>query len=222
MKRILWYWVVVPIVALMAGACASTPPPKEEAPPPAPPAPTVVTVPAPEEELKNAESLKETIDKYNLSFALPDEYQRANEELAAGKEAMGKDNARAKDLLVSAGKRYNAVLDAGLEKTAETRSTEMNTARKKAEAAKAPRAAVSEYTLAENKRAEAMRLYGEKKYLEAYQASEEAVAAYNRSIEIAEQKRLAAEKKLSDAAQEQEVTTSRLEEVSKEISGGNP
>ena len=98
----------------------------------------------------------------------------------------------------------------------------MNTARKKAEAAKAPRAAVSEYTLAENKRAEAMRLYGEKKYLEAYQASEEAVAAYNRSIEIAEQKRLAAEKKLSDAAQEQEVTSSRLEEVSKEIGGGNP
>jgi hypothetical protein len=182
----------------------------------------VVAVPAPEAELKNAESLKETIDRYNLSFAKPDEYAKANEELAAGKEAMGKDNAKAKDLLVSAGKRYTVVLEAGLEKTAETRAVEMQTAQKKADEVKAFRAAAPEYSLAERKKAEAIRLYGKKKYLEAYQASEEAIAGYNKSYEVAREKRTAAEQKLEATSKAEAVTTEELQKVTKEIGGGQP
>ena len=221
MKRNLFFGSLSVILLLWIGACASPPPPKEVAPPP-PPAPAVVAVPAPEAELKNAESLKETIDRYNLSFAKPDEYSKANEELAAGKEAMGKDNAKAKDLLVSAGKRYNIVLEAGLEKTAETRSVEMQTAQKKADEVKAFRAAATEYSLAESKKAEAIRLYGEKKYLEAYRASEEAVAAYNKSYEVAREKRTVAEQKLETASKEEAVTKEELQKVTKEIGGGQP
>lgn len=221
MKHVLWYPLLGVFILLWIGACASPPPPKEVAPPP-PPAPAVVTVPAPEAELKNAESLKETIDKYNLSFAKPEEYAKANEELAAGKDAMGKDNAKAKDLLISAGKRYTVVLEAGLEKTAETRSVEMQTAQKKADDVKAYRAAATEYSLAESKKAEAIRLYNEKKYLEAYQASEEAVAAYNKSYEVARQKRTVAEQKLETASKEEATTTEELQKVTKEISGGQP
>ncbi|MCX7787668.1 MAG: hypothetical protein N2442_08210 [Spirochaetes bacterium] len=221
MKRDLLYPLLSVVLMVLAGACASPPPPKEVAPPP-PPAPAVVTVPAPDAELKNAESLKETIDRYNLSFAKPDEYAKANEELAAGKEAMGKDNAKAKDLLVSAAKRYNIVLEAGLEKTAEIRAVEMQTAQKRADEVKAFRAAATEYSLAESKRAEAIRLYGEKKYLEAYQASEEAIAAYNKSFEVARQKRTAAEQKLETISKEEATTTEELQKVTKEISGGQP
>jgi hypothetical protein len=221
MKRKLFYGSLSVILLLWIGACASPPPPKEVAPPP-PPAPAVVAVPAPEAELKNAESLKETIDRYNLSFAKPDEYAKANEELAAGKEAMGKDNAKAKDLLVSAGKRYTVVLEAGLEKTAETRAVEMQTAQKKADEVKAFRAAATEYSLAERKKAEAIRLYGEKKYLEAYQASEEAIAGYNKSYEVAREKRTAAEQKLEATSKAEAVTTEELQKVTKEIGGGQP
>ena len=221
MKRNLFYRALSVILLLWIGACASPPPPKEVAPPP-PPAPAVVAVPAPEAELKNAESLKETIDRYNLSFAKPDEYAKANEELAAGKEAMGKDNAKAKDLLVSAGNRYTIVLEAGLEKTAESRAVEMQTAQRKADEVKAFRAASDEYSLAESKKAEAIRLYGEKKYLEAYQASEEAVAAYNKSYEVAREKRTAAEQKLDATSKVEAVTTEELQKVTKEIGGGQP
>ncbi|GAB4368465.1 MAG: hypothetical protein Kow009_05250 [Spirochaetales bacterium] len=222
MNRKVFYGLWGTLVVLLVGACASAPPPKEEAPPPPPPAPAVVTVPAPDAELKKAESLKETIDQYNLSFALPDEYAKANEELSAGKEAMGKDNAKAKDLLVSAAKRYEQVLEAGLQKTAETRALEMETAQKKADELKARRAAASEYALAEKKKAEAIRLYEEKKYLEAYQASEEAVAAFNRSYEIAKQKRMTAEKKLETTSKEEAATVETLQAVTKEIGGGQP
>ncbi len=221
MKRILVYSLLNVILLMLIGACASPPPPKEVAPPP-PPSPAVVTVPAPEAELKNAESLKETIDRYNLSFAKPEEYAKANEELSAGKDAMGKDNAKAKDLLVSAGKRYTIVLEAGLEKTAEARAVEMQTAQKKADEVKAFRAAPDEYALAEKKKAEAIRLYGEKKYLEAYQASEEAVAAYNKSYEVAKQKRNEAEQKLENTSKVEAATTEELQKVTKEISGGQP
>lgn len=219
MKRSLLQTLPSVTLLIWIGACASPPPPKEVAPPP-PPAPAVVSVPAPEAELKNAESLKETIDRYNLSFAKPDEYAKANEELAAGKGAMGKDNAKAKDLLVSAGKRYSIVLEAGIEKTAEIQATEMQTAQKKADEVKAFRAAATEYSLAERKKAEAIRLYGEKKYLEAYQASEEAIAAYNKSYGVARQKRTVAEQKLETTSKEEATTTEELQKVTKEISGG--
>jgi len=87
---------------------------------------------------------------------------------------------------------------------------------------KAFRAAATEYSLAESKKAEAIRLYGEKKYLEAYRASEEAVAAYNKSYEVAREKRTVAEQKLETASKEEAVTTEELQKVTKEIGGGQP
>jgi len=87
---------------------------------------------------------------------------------------------------------------------------------------KAFRAAAPEYSLAERKKAEAIRLYGEKKYLEAYQASEEAIAGYNKSYEVAREKRTAAEQKLEATSKAEAVTTEELQKVTKEIGGGQP
>ncbi|MFQ3621235.1 MAG: hypothetical protein SNJ78_09880 [Spirochaetales bacterium] len=222
MKNFIRLGILFILFLVWLGSCASPPPPKEEVPPPPPPAPSVVTVPAPEAELKEAESLKQTIDTYNLSFAKPEEYAKANEELSAGKDAMGKDNARAKDLLVSAIKRYKLVLEAGIEQIAQKRDLEMQTAQRRANEVRAFRAVPDQYALAERQRAEAVRLFGEKKYLEAFQASEEAIAAYNKSYDLAREKRSLAEQKLENTAQVQAATTEQLQQVTKELTGGQP
>lgn len=221
MKRYSIYALGLVLVALFAVSCASTPPAPEPAPEPdKTAAPVVPAVPAPDGELKKAESLKETIDKYGLSFAKPAEYQKANEELEAGRKLIGTNNAEAKKLLDSAAARYQVVMDSGISEGAKARMTEMDTAKKQAVGMKADKAAADEFALAVRKQAETDQLYAAKKYHEAWAASEEAIAAFNNSYEIARDKRAAAETAMKNAETEKSATSAKLEEVSKEIGGG--
>jgi hypothetical protein len=167
--------------------------------------------------MKQAESLKETIDTYNLSFAKPDEYRKANEGLAAAKEQYGKDNAKSKQLLNGAIANYNLVIESGLAEGAAARRTEMETSKKKADELIAARSASEQYRLGQSKQAEAEKLMAEKKYQEAWTASGAAIAAYNQSYDIAKEKRARADASLRAADQDQAATNTRLQEVTKEL-----
>jgi hypothetical protein len=216
------------LVALFAVSCASTPEtPETEAPvETAEPvqqtdsvAALVVPVPVPEEELLRAENLKKTIDEYGLSFALQDQYQEANGEFDAGKAAMGIDNGAAKNLLDSAGARYQVVFDAAIEQGSKKRLDEISAAKSQADSVKAARAAADQYKLGEDKTAEGRQLLEQKQYLEAWEASGVALSAYSQSYETARAKRDNAAGELNKTASAQENTNARLEEVDKEIGG---
>jgi hypothetical protein len=217
------------LIALLAVSCSSTPEEvkaaepepeqKQEEPADSMAAPVAPALAAPEEELKKAENLKKTIDDYGLSFALPDEYRKANDEFEAGKAAMGGDNAGAKSLLDSAGARYQAVFDAAIDQGSKKRLDEIAAAKSQADTMKAARAAAEQYKLGEDKTAESRRLLGEKQYLEAWTASGAALDAYKQSYETAKAKRDNADGQLQKTAAAQENANTRLEEVDKEIGG---
>jgi len=115
---------LVPL-AVMAGAlflvvsCASTPPQKPAEPVPEQPKeqpkeqPPAAAVPAPEAELAQAKDLKQKVDAYGLGDYAPDDYAAANQDLQAGEDAYGKDNAASKKSLDSAITEYNAVITKG-------------------------------------------------------------------------------------------------------------
>ena len=220
MRRYSMFALGIILVALFAVSCKSAPPAEEPAPvPDRTAAPAVPAVPAPDAELKQAESLKETIEKYGLSFAKPEEFQKANEELAAGRDLMGKDKARAKTTLDSSIVRYNDVMNAGISQGAQARMTEMSTARRQAADLRADINATSGFRYAEQKLAETNKLYGEKKYLEAWDASGEAITAFNESYEISRGKRSDAQRAMDTSGVDQAATSDKLEEVTKEIGG---
>ena len=177
-------------------------------------------VPEPKDELQKAEELRQAIEKYGLSFALPDEYKKANDEFAAGKAAMGTDNAGAKTLLDSSVGRYQAVVDAAIEEGTKIRKRELQAAKNEADSVRAARAAADEYAQGEALSADALRLLGEKKYEEAYYASGDAITAYGKSVTTAKDRRAIADKELRKAATAQTNAENRIEEVSKEIEGG--
>jgi tetratricopeptide (TPR) repeat protein len=81
---------------LMAASCKSTPP--EEA------------VPLPETELAKAKELKAKADLYKLGPLAQAEYTAAENDLKAGEEAYGKDNAASKTSLDKAISGYQAVI----------------------------------------------------------------------------------------------------------------
>lgn len=218
MKRYSMYALGIVLAALFVASCASAPPAPEPEPDKVA-APVAPAVPAPDAELKNAESLKGTIDKYDLSFAKPEEYRKANGELEEGRGLIGKDNGVAKKLLDSAAARYQVVMDAGISEGAKARITEMETTKKQALGMKADKAAAADYSLGVRKQAETDKLYADKKYLEAWEASEEAIGAYNRSFETAKSKRAAAETAIRSAETDKSSTSDKLTEVNKEIGG---
>jgi len=225
MKKYSLMVVGLVLAAFLAVSCGSTPEPVEQQPEePAKTdsmsAPVVPVVPEPKDEFQKAQELKQAIEKFGLSFALPDEYNKANDEFAAGSSAMGKDNAQAKALLVSAADRYQAVIDAAVAQGTEVRKRELQAAKAEADGVRAARAASEEYAQGEARSADAFRLLGEKKYEEAYYASEDAIAAYGKSVTTARERRAIADEQLRRAASAQSSAESRLEEVSKEIERG--
>ena len=212
------------LAAFLAVSCSSTPEAAEPetkdsaaidgmtAPPPG--------APRPDAELAKADDLKHAIDEYGLSFALPDEYQKANEEFSAGQAAMGTDNAQAKALLDSAAGRYQAVVDAAVEEGAKNRKREIQTAKDRADSVRAARAAADEYAQGEARTAEALRLLDGKQYKEAYDVSGLALAAYMQSYDTARAKRDTADDGIKRASDAQTTAERRIDEVSKEIEGG--
>lgn len=212
------------VVAFMA-SCSSTPPPTPTPPPPAAPPPaasvaptdSIARVPEPEAEMKQAESLKQTIETYNLSFAKPEEFRKGNEGLSAAKEQYGKDNAKAKQLLDGVIASYNIVIESGLAEGGKARRIEMETAKKKADEIMAARSAPDQYRLGQAKQAEAEKYVVEKKYQEAWESSGVSIAAYNQSYTIAAEKRGRADASLRMTDRDQAATDTRLQEVEKEL-----
>ncbi|MCX7030284.1 MAG: hypothetical protein NTU62_09210 [Spirochaetes bacterium] len=88
--------VLAAAALLMAVSCASTPPEK--------------AVPLPETELAQAKQLKAKADAYNLGPLAQAEYTAAENDLKAGEEAYGKDNAASKASLDRAITGYRAVI----------------------------------------------------------------------------------------------------------------
>ena len=88
------------IILLILGACASTPE-------------TDTTVPAPEQELAEAKSLKSRVDKFGLGDYAAQAYAQAEQDLKDGEAAYNKDNTKAKASLDAAITGYNTVLSEG-------------------------------------------------------------------------------------------------------------
>ncbi|MDR3200934.1 MAG: hypothetical protein LBT68_05695 [Spirochaetales bacterium] len=221
MKRYSLFIVGLIMIALLAVSCSSTP--EAAAPEPEQPEQTdsvAAIVPAPDGELQKAEELKKSIDDFGLASALPDEYQKGNEELEAGRAALGGDNRRAKSLLDSSAVRYQAVIDAAVEQKLKSRQNEITAAKAQADSVKAARAAAEQYALGSDKVSQSKNLYDAKEYLEAWTISGEAVNAYNESYRIARAKRDNADGELKKTSGAQKTADIRIEEVSKEI-GGN-
>jgi tetratricopeptide (TPR) repeat protein len=91
--------VLAAAALLMAVSCASTPPEK--------------AVPLPETELAQAKQLKAKADLYNLGPLAQAEYTAAENDLKAGEDAYGKDNAASKASLDKAISGYQAVIAKG-------------------------------------------------------------------------------------------------------------
>ena len=224
MKRYCLVVVGLVLAAFLVVSCASTPEVVEPEPDTTKTdgmaVPVAPVVPEPKNELQKADELRQAIEKYGLSFALPDEYKKANEEFESGKAAIGKDNAGAKTLLDGAARRYQAVVDAAIEEGTKIRKRELQAAKAEADGVRAARAAAEEYAQGETRSADALRLLDQKKYEEAYYASGEAIVAYGKSVNTARQRRAAADDQLQRAATAQSNAQNRIEEVSKEIEGG--
>ena len=233
MKRFSLLFPGLLLALLLAVSCASTP----EQAPAAPEAPEdtaesatdsmtdgmrIPLVPAPDEELRNAEELKQTIDEYDLSFALPDEYEKGNEELLAGKDAMGRDNAGAKVHLDSAALSFQKVIDTALDEGTRARKNEMQAAKSHADSVRASRAAAAEYTQAESLAQESLLLLDEEKYPEAYELSGAAITAYMRSHDVALGRRNAASTELQRTDSAQQTTDAHVDELIREYEGEAP
>ncbi len=134
MKKLVQWTVIVVSVAL-AISCASAPAktPAGE---------------APEAELAKAKELQKLVDTYGMGEYAPQEYAAAVQDLKAGEESYGKDNAASKQSLDKAIAGFNAVIaKAGPQVIAKVRA-ECDASKKKADDLKAPVAVKEDYAKA--------------------------------------------------------------------------
>jgi nucleoid-associated protein YgaU len=141
--------------------------------------------PIPAEELARAESLKATIEKFNLAPGRPGEYKRGNDAYVAGKALVDKDNAKARELLTEAVKNYQIVLDAGIAELAKARRAEIAAAKKQADSVEAMKNAAAKYAEAQRFQNSAEMQLSMKSYENAWTSSGDAIAAYKESYGLA-------------------------------------
>ena len=127
--------VLAAAALLMAASCKSTPP--EEA------------VPLPETELAKAKELKAKADLYKLGPLAQAEYAAAENDLKAGEDAYGKDNAASKASLDKAISGYQAVIAKGGPLYLGTLNDRTSAAKKAADDLKASVAVKDDYAKAQ-------------------------------------------------------------------------
>jgi len=218
--RLLW----VLAGGILLASCASAPKPMASAPTPTPtptattPAPAATPqVPAPDTELQQATELKAQIDKYGLGSQLPDAYQQGVDALAAGKSAMGTDNATAKTKLDEAIASFKKVEETGFPKIVQAREAEVSTSRDKALAAKADVASAAVFGQAESSSRQAQAKKSSGDFASAYDLYGQALDQYQRSTDQANQKRIAAEQALKQANDQLDMTKSEVGAIQKDL-----
>jgi len=146
--------------------------------------------PIPAEELAKADSLRETIAKYDLGPARPAEKARADAAYDGGKALVDKDNVRAKTLLTEAIKNYELVIDGAVGDMAAKQQAGMEAARKRADGVNAGILAPEEYGDGQKNQNFAEMQFRSKAYEDAWQSSEKSIAAFNRAYDRAKGEKL--------------------------------
>ncbi len=204
--------------ALLLASCATTP---KTAAPTQPPAPTPQTTkpatPPPNTELQKAKDLKQEVDQYQLGSLVPDTYKKANDELSAGEQAMGSDNATAKSKLDAAIADYQTVLSSGFPMALKQEQASVAKAKDAADAVKADKAAPDLYKQAQDLEQQAMAKEKANAPTDAYALYKQAAEAYGKSEAAAKQKRAAAEAALKQADEQIGQAKSKVEEIQKNL-----
>ena len=135
----------------------------------------------PSAELAKAESLREAIALHGLAHYRPDYASRGDEAYTRGRSLMGTDNSAARDALNDAIRYYQTVIDDAIAVLAASRRLELAEAKQDADAVNAGVLAPDSYQTAQQKQrsAEANLLAGN--WDDAWDDSEEALAAYRAS-----------------------------------------
>lgn len=141
--------------------------------------------PIPAEELAKADSMRATINKYDLGPARPAEMAKADAAYEAGKALLDKDNVKARELLAEAVRNYQLVIDGAAGDLAMKQQAEMEAARKRADGVNAMILAPEAYADGQKNQNFAEMQFRSKAYEDAWMSSEAAIKAYNNAYDIA-------------------------------------
>ncbi len=214
---------LVPL-ALMAGtlvlviSCASTPPQKPpEQPPEQPKEQPKAAVPAPDAELAQAKALKQKVDTYGLGDYAPDQYASANQDLQAGEDSYGKDNAASKKSLDSAITGYNAVISSGGPQFLAAAQSKAEASKKAADDLKASVAVKDDYAKADDTLQRAVKEKNDKDIENAGKDFADAKDQFDAVAKTAQEKKDAADKAMQDAEAGQSTSQQKADESEKAL-----
>ena len=208
----------------LAVSCASAPESEpEEAPKAEPaPAPAPTTEPAPDSEKQQAERLRATVSRFELSDYDPEDFASAEASYQKAEGLYGKDNAGAKESYQAAITDYRKVIDTGFSARTRQRRTGVEKIKNDAEALKAPVASPQEYTAAETAYREAVALEQSGEFEKALDGYEKAQSLFEEVYSITAEKKRRAEQAMAEAQagiENYESTARELEGTSQ--SGGS-
>lgn len=214
---------VLLVGAMLLASCATTPKPTAATTAPATqPAPAAQPtpksqVPAPTAELQKAKSMKAEIDQYQLGPLVPDAYKLGNEDLTAGEQAIGTDNATAKNKLDAAVAAYQQVFDTGIPIGLKQEAAMVAKARDAADAVKADKAVPDLYQQAVQFQQQAEAKQKANSPAEAYSLYQQAASTFAKAEASAKQKRADAEAALKQAESQIGQAKSQIETTQKNL-----
>ncbi|MDR2588423.1 MAG: hypothetical protein LBC67_03250 [Spirochaetales bacterium] len=135
----------------------------------------------PKAELARAQELRGIIAEYGFAALRPSEMQRGDTAYDMGSSLMGRENARAKQLLTDAITNYQLVIDGAVAALAASRRAEVDAAKKAADEADAAVLAPEEYAQAQASHYSAEKELQSGNYSKAWNDSQEAILAYGRA-----------------------------------------
>ncbi len=161
--------------------------------------------------------MKQQIDQYQLGPLVPDAYKQGSEELAAGENAMGTDNATAKTKLDAAIADFQKVIDTGVPIGLKREADRVAQAKSAADAAKADKAAPDLYQQAEQLQQQAEAKQKANSPAEAYALYQQAADTYAKAEAAAKQRRTEAEAALKQADAQLGQAKSQVETIQKNL-----
>jgi len=211
---------------LLVVSCASTPTskptPEEQTPQPQAQhaqqqAEQPAAVAAPDAELAQAKGLQQKVDGYGLGSYDPDDYSAANQDLQAGQDSYGKDNAASTTSLQSAITEYNAVLSKGGPQYLAQGKTHTDASKKAADDLKAAVAVMDAYAAADDVYKRALQEMAANDIDNASKDFSQARDMFDAVTTTAQQKKDAAVQALQSAQQDQTASQQKADEAQKAL-----
>ncbi len=207
--------LLVGLVALFS--CATEPEAPPEEPEPEPMEEPEPQEPLPTAERAEAEELRNAILTYDLAEFAPEAFEAGEDNYAAAEAAYEADNALAKREYQQAIQRYNEVIDAGVAGLRDQKTSEVLSAKARADELRARVAVPTEYERAERAAEVARQNYEEEDYQEAYRVADQAVRRYDEAYTKALEMRREAEAALDRAVRRGEQSREQIDEYEEDL-----